>query len=392
MHILFILDEFFPENSGGAVNVAFNLASGLARLGHEVLVLSSTFDSEKAGDLEFRGLKIKKILAKPLGKFRNWKNLNNEKILRQTEKVLEKFRPDIVHVHSCHHRFSYGVMHLAKKYAKGVFFTLHDAQTVYNGKLFPKRKICDLDPRYDYKKSWLDRLKKDGLSHNPFQKFFVKEALKKVDKIFAVSDALKEAIEANGIKGIEVMHNGINVEEWQVREAREKVILFFGRVDKAKGAEVLVEVFDEIQLQIPDAKLLIVGDKDFKRPENKNIEILPWLDWPSIRNVLSQSYLVTAPSLYLDPFPTVNLEAMAAAKPVVGTCFGGTLEVVADGETGYIVNPYEKKELVAKIVDLLENSDKATAFGRAGRKRAEELFSLGFQVQKTLSWYQKFLE
>jgi len=281
---------------------------------------------------------------------------------------------------------------LAKKFSKAVFLTLHDAQTVYNGKLFPKRKICNINPKYDYKINWFDRLKKDGFSYNPSQRALIKKTLRSVNKIFAVSNALKEAIEANGIQGIEVLCNGIDISEWPVEEAKDKTILFFGRIDRAKGAEVLVKIFDQIQKEVPEAKLLIVGDKNFKVPENKSIEVLPWLDWGAVRNILSRTYLVAVPSLYLDPFPTVNLEAMAAGKPVVGTCFGGTPEAVMNGETGYIVNPYNERELAEKIIDLLKNPEKAKIFGSRGRERIERFFGLENQVQKTIFWYKKFTE
>lgn len=389
MRILFILDEFLPENSGGAANVAFSLAKGLIVTGNEILVLTTTYNPESANEIEVEGIKIIRILANSLGKFRNFKNLKNRDILKKSKEVLAKYRPDIVHIHALHHRFSYGVIDLAKQFSKAVFLTLHDSQTIYNGKLFPKRKICKLNPRYDYKISWFDNLKKDGLGYNPFQKIFIKRALKKADKIFAVSNALKGALEANGISNIEVMHNGINANEWTGVEATHKNILFAGRVDEAKGADVLVRVFNIVNSQISDAKLTIVGDGEFNAGGNKNIKILPWQGREEMKKIFSEAAVVVVPSLYLDPFPTVNLETMAAGRPVVGTCFGGTLEVVIDNKTGYIVNPYDKKELAEKIIDLLKNPEKATIFGKAGRDRVKNFFSLEKQVQKTLDLYNK---
>lgn len=391
MRILFILDEFLPENSGGAANVALSLAKGLKAQGNEILVLTATNDPERVGEIEIEGIKIRKIYTRPFGKLRNFKNLKNRDILEKSEEVLAEYMPDIVHIHALHHRFSYGIIGLAKHFSKAVFLTLHDAQTVYNGKLFPKRKICELKPEYDYKISWFDNLKKDRFSYNPFQKFFIKRALKKVDKIFAVSNALKIALEVNGISNIEVMHNGINVDEWSGGEATGNNILFAGRVDEAKGAGVLVRVFNIVNSQIPDAKLTIVGDDDFKTEKKENIKILPWQSREEMKKLFSQAKVVVVPSLYLDPFPTVNLEAMAAEKPVVGTCFGGTPEVVVDNETGYIVNPYNEKELAAKIIDLLKNPEKASRFGNNGRERVKNLFSLEKQVRETLKWYNKFI-
>lgn len=401
MKILFILDEFLPENSGGAANVAFWLAKSLIKAGHELLVLSATNSAEHIGDIEIGGVKIKRVLCVNLGKLRNFKNLNNRDILGKAKNILAEYNPDIVHIHTLHHKFSYGIVNLAKQFSKAVFLTLHDSQTVYNGKLFPKRKICDLNPEYDYKVSWLDNLKKDGFGYNPFQKFFIKRALKKINKIFAVSNELKKALEANGISNIEVTHNGISADEWTVEEATDNNILFAGRVDEAKGVMILIKAFGVINSEIPDARLTIVGDGDFspferspvggKTENNRNISILPWQSREEMKKIFAEAAIVVVPSLYLDPFPTVNLEAMAAGKPVVGTCFGGTKEVVINNETGYIVNPYNKKELADKIIDLLKNREKAAHFGNNGRERVKNLFSLEQQSQKTLEWYNKFI-
>lgn len=391
MRILFVLDEFLPENSGGAANVAFSSAKEFIKLNHDLLVLTATNNPESVGGIEIKGVKIRRILAKPFGRFRNFKNLKNRDILTKTKNVLAEYKPDVVHIHTLHHRFSYGVINLAKQFSKAVFLTLHDAQTVFNGKLFPKRKICDLNPEYDYKISWFDNLKSDKFGYNPFQKFSIKRALKKVDKIFTVSNALKGALEANGIFNIETIHNGVNADEWASESATGNNILFAGRVDTAKGVDALVRIFNVVNSQIPDAKLTIVGDGEFNAGGNKNIKVLPWQDRENMKRIFSESRVVVVPSLYLDPFPTVNLEAMASAKPVIGTCFGGTPEVVEDNETGHIVNPYNKKELTDKIIDLLKNSEKSASFGKAGRERVKNIFSLDEQIKKTLDWYQKFL-
>lgn len=390
MRILFILDEFLPENSGGAASVAFGLAKYLMNLGHELMVLTATHDKEQVGRTEIEGLPVKKIYSHPFGRLRNFKNLKNRSILKDVKIFLAEYKPDIVHIHTLHHRFSYGIISLAKKFAKAVFLTLHDAQTIYNGKLYPKRKICSLNPGSDYKITWLERLKRDGLTFNPFQRFFIRKALKKADKIFAVSRALKMALNANGLSNIEVIHNGININEWTAGEMTGKNILFAGRIDEAKGIKILIEAFEKVNSQVPEAKLNIVGNSNFNFT-NKNIKVFSWQSREAMKNIFSEANLVVVPSLYLDPFPTVNLEAMASGKPIVGTCFGGTPEIVSDNETGYIVNPYDEKELAAKIIDLLKDPKKVARFGNNGRERVKSLFSLEKQVSETLVWYNRFI-
>ena len=69
MKVLFILDEFLPENSGGAANVAFALAKGLMVAGNELLVVTATHDPEKVGKLKIDNVQIEIIFSKPFSYF-----------------------------------------------------------------------------------------------------------------------------------------------------------------------------------------------------------------------------------------------------------------------------------------------------------------------------------
>jgi len=62
---------------------------------------------------------------------------------------------------------------------------------------------------------------------------------------------------------------------------------------------------------------------------------------------------------------------------------------VINNETGYIVNPYNEKELADKIIDLLKSPAKARTFGQAGYERVKNEFSLEKQTKKTMEWYQR---
>jgi len=80
---------------------------------------------------------------------------------------------------------------------------------------------------------------------------------------------------------------------------------------------------------------------------------------------------------------------MACRKPVIATYFGGSREAVKDGETGYIVNPFNIEELAEKIIYLLKNPEIAEKFGEAGYERVKEKFSLEKMMQNYLRWYEK---
>jgi len=95
---------------------------------------------------------------------------------------------------------------------------------------------------------------------------------------------------------------------------------------------------------------------------------------------------------------------MACRAPVVASATGGILEVVRDGETGYLVpfdqdpvtsfpsNPEQfARDLAAKLTDLLADPAKCRRFGDAGRKRVEDVFSWTAIADQTIDLYKKLI-
>ena len=74
---------------------------------------------------------------------------------------------------------------------------------------------------------------------------------------------------------------------------------------------------------------------------------------------------------------TVVLDAMACAAPVVATCFGGAREAVVDGQTGFIVNPYDTATFADRTSRLLSDPGLRRAMGSAGRQRLLDRFTIG---------------
>jgi glycosyltransferase involved in cell wall biosynthesis len=109
-----------------------------------------------------------------------------------------------------------------------------------------------------------------------------------------------------------------------------------------------------------------------------------WLSREDLMVAYQCSDVVVSPSIYLDNFPTVNLEAMAMRKPVIASCFGGSKELVFDGMTGYIVNPLNTEQLAERIIELLTDKAKAALMGEAGYQRIADKCSIQQQGQKML--------
>jgi glycosyltransferase involved in cell wall biosynthesis len=76
----------------------------------------------------------------------------------------------------------------------------------------------------------------------------------------------------------------------------------------------------------------------------------------------------------------MTLRAMLHGRPVVGTCHGATPELVVDGETGLIADPWDADAFGDALADILLDPDRARLMGEAGRTRGMSMFTLGRQI------------
>ena len=382
--------------------MAFNIAQVIKDKNHKVFIVTTTRKKEEEGVFEYEDLKLYKIYSNYHERWSAYVSLYNFLVVKKVRRILAEIKPDIVHAHNIHYHLSYYSLVIARKYAKGVFLTVHDAMSFAYGKVLNEAKVS----------SW-ELLRFAKFRFNPFRNIFIKIILNKyVDKIFAVSESLKMALVNNKIKNIEVIRNGISTSNWsatpsEIKDFRDslgislnmRIILFGGRLSGKKGGGAVIDALNIIVRKVPQSVLLIVGikneytDKMIRYAKDlglsKNVIFAGWISRYQMKLVYSISDVVTVASLYLDPFPTINLEAMASAKPVVGTIFGGTKEVVENEKTGYIIDPNDKEKFAEKITELLLNEQKSKRFGLAGRKRVGKFFTEDAQIKKILFWYDK---
>jgi glycosyltransferase involved in cell wall biosynthesis len=105
----------------------------------------------------------------------------------------------------------------------------------------------------------------------------------------------------------------------------------------------------------------------------------------------SAADVVVYSSILPEGFPTVLLETMQAARPVVASAIGGALEIVQDGVTGRLVAPGDARAMAAGILECLQNPERARAWGRNGQSRLAQTFNLHGQVRQTEAVYRAVL-
>lgn len=255
-------------------------------------------------------------------------------------------------------------------------------------------------------------------------------AILDADAVIAVSQGTKQdilrAYPEIHPERVHVIYNGIDLEEYARTpetaalqkygvDPTRPYVLFVGRITRQKGVTHLVDAIRHLpqgtQVVLcagaPDTPEIAAEMRQKVEQARQQNPHIVWIEKMVTKTEAIQLYsharVFCCPSVY-EPFGIINLEAMACHAPVVASATGGILEVVVDGETGYLVpfaadsttgfpsNPeIFARDLAAKISDLLADPDKCRRFGDAGRRRVEAQFSWSKIAEQTIALYQELL-
>lgn len=405
MKVLYLSDSYPPDNVGGAAVVAHRLANAVQDRKHEVAVITTSQTNTSFSETSFEGIKIYQIPSKyNLDRFRAYQSLYNLQTLPKIKEILADFRPDIVHAHNIHAYLSYHSLKISHDFGAKVFLTAHDVMS-FNYRKMPGSLTGS------YKINPWQQLIDERFAYFPLRNTIIRWYLSKfVNQIFAVSNALNEALKQNGIRKVVTVHNGIDLSDFsldkkELANFRRKyhltgyrIIHFGGRLSRDKGTEALLRALALVSKKVPNVRLLVFGSSKNGREENfmtslsLALKLLPPIFTGNIfAEELVASYYASdvciIPSLCFDSFPTNILEAMACGKPVIATIFGGSREVVLNGKTGFIINPYRLDQLAGKLYNLLIDPKSAHLFGKTGREWIAKEFSIRRQRDQILRFY-----
>jgi glycosyltransferase involved in cell wall biosynthesis len=199
---------------------------------------------------------------------------------------------------------------------------------------------------------------------------------------------LAEAQEFTGVKLGErgsVISGGVDVECFATVEPEHRsrpYMLSAGRHVHAKGFDILIDAYRLVLERHPGAPDLVIAGDGQERPELEllaakhgvanRVEFVGRCDRARIARLFKGCSLFVLPSRR-EPLGIVNLEAMAASKPVVAARVGGVPEVVIDGVTGLLTSPGDPIGLADGMCRLLENPILAEQLGKAGSMHVKSL-------------------
>ncbi len=378
MRILLVND--YGTLAGGAEVILFNLRDALRARGHEVRVFASTalagIDLNHADDLGHG----------TAGRWRTVVQSANPAAAWALRKVVARFAPDVVHVN----------LYLTQL-SPLILLALGDVPTIYyamwnraicpvGSRRLPDGRICSAQPGIACLRTgclpihdWLPIRAQLAADRALAPRFL---------RVVAISHAVASQLAAFGpphLRAATVVHPGTAFVEPRLALPPSPRAVVAGRLVPEKGIDILVRAFARLAPSHVSSSLVVIGDG----PERANLtrlahdlgigervtftgKLAPDATLATVRS----AWVVCVPSLWEEPFGMIAAEAQMHAVAVVASRCGGLAEIVADGETGYLVPPGDADSLASRLALLFSDRGHAHALGIQGHSRAAAMFDL----------------
>ncbi len=144
----------------------------------------------------------------------------------------------------------------------------------------------------------------------------------------------------------------------------DKVVLYVGRLGKAKGLELLIESFALLRNEVPNSKLVLAGDgeeKTYLKKKSRQLQIAEHVEFIGQTEHKTLPGLINCADVYVltskcEGLPLALLEAMSCGVPVVSANVGGIAEVIKDGVNGFLFDVRDAKHVMNRILEGLNCS------------------------------------
>lgn len=387
MRILLVND--YISKIGGAELYNHFLKKGLEEKGHEV-VLAGKEDKMSPKNYPY-----------------SWYDLS---VKREVSEILDKFKPDLVHVHS----FGYiSPSFFSEVKDRGLPLSLKmgnvslicpKSRMMYRNKepcKYGFSERCFLTGCFLGKRSMLGKL--HTLADTCLGKFILhRQMIKKyVDYITSPSGYLAKWAKKTFHKKIKVIKNPTLLEkEDEIKiNNKSKRVLFVGRMKSNKGVETLLESIRLLRDKGQVINLELIGDGPEKTRLQKlakemnirkNVKFLGKIKHEKVKERYRNSDLFILPSTIPENCPLTIIEAMSQGTPVITTNLGGQKELIEGGETGLLVEERNPRDLADKIEKIIDNKKLQEEMSENCLKHVEK-FSREKHLDKMEKYFQEMI-
>lgn len=303
-------------------------------------------------------------------------------------------------------RVARSIREIVRKHQVWITHTFHETSDLWGGPI-AKMSGCPIliSSRRDM---GFNRQPKHERSYRWIGRYF--DQVQTVSEQVRTQSIAKDRLHPRRVKTV---YNGIDLPPaasgYDKRELRralglpdaKHLVTSVGHIRAIKGFDVLLQAAARVVQQVPGAVFAIAGH-DHEPDHTRNLKaqvaaqglqdtFLFLGGWERVHPLLHASDVFCLLSRS-EGLSNALLEAMGCGLPCVATSVGGNQEVVIDGETGFLVRNEDADSAADATVELLNDAQKALAFGRRGREIVEQKFTTEAMMRTVIASYEQLLD
>lgn len=382
-----LLSNKFYYRRGGDCVCMLNTEQLLKEKGHEVAVFAMDYpENLETPWKKYFPQNMSRLMAftRPFG---------SQEVKRKFVRLLDDFRPDVVHLNNIHTQLSPVIAELAHRRGIRVVWTLHDYKLLCprydclrgGEEVCEKCFVGDKAPCKAYK-----CMKGSTLASLIGYEEAVKwnrERLESCTDVFICPSSFMSQKMAQGgfdTSKLRVLCNFMDVDKCRRADYRkEDYYCFVGRLSHEKGARTLVEAAS--RLPFP---LKIIGGgplmEELKAAAHDNVEFVGFKQWDEIKELVGRARFTVVPSEWYENNPMSVIEAECLGTPVLGARIGGIPELIDEGVTGMTFESRNVADLREKISRMYDApfDYKAIADAAMSRYGADRYYDRLIEIYK----------
>ncbi|MBQ2941568.1 MAG: glycosyltransferase [Clostridia bacterium] len=398
MKILMVNKFLYPR--GGSESYMLYLADYLKKSGHEVEFFGMYDEKNTVGNSIGQYTSNMDFHSKGIARFvYPFKIIYSFEAKKKIMKVIDDFRPDIVHMNNINFQLTPSIIYGIKKKGIPLVQTVHDYQMIC-----PNHLLYNFDKNTPCEKciggSHINCIKNKCIHSSTVKSilgvieaklYSLLKTYKKVDLFICPSTFLENKLLSakSYYKGKTLtIHNFINKAQFSSKDYKEEdYIVFVGRLSKEKGIENIARAAK----LLPEYKFIIAGsgpDEDILKGI-PNLKLAGFLSGSELTTLMGNAKLLLLPSVCYENCPLSILEAHAMGVPVVTMNYGGMAELVNDGVTGALVKTATGEGIAEALKEVMENEDYYNSLKENCKREKDNILSVESYADILLKEYEK---
>ena len=400
MKILMVNKFLYPR--GGCETYMLKLSEELKAKGHEIEFFGMYDEKNTVGNsenlyttnMDFHSTGIARF-------FYPFKIIYSFEAFKKIGKVLDSFKPDIVHMNNINFQLTPSIIYAIKKRNIPLVQTVHDYQMICPNHLLyslEEAKPCERcinGSKFNcFKYSCIHGSCVKSLIGTIEAKLYsLLKTYKKVDLYVCPSKFLEEKLlSADSLYSGKtfMVHNFIEKKPMPEKADTEKpYVAFASRLSIEKGVDILAKAAK----LLPDITFKIAGNgpDDECLKDIPNVKMEGFLTGDELISLIANSKVMILPSVWYENCPLNILETHSFGVPVITMNSGGMAELVEDGKTGLLINEPTPEATAGAINKCFEDEEFYSSLKQNCERRKDEIIEVGDYANILIEKYQQII-